>query len=148
LDIIAKLGQTYIPQPPAAATAQPNNQQPKSVFQVNNDDDINTVMLSAEQVYLTNKIDAPSMVIDTGSTYNLIGQHLLPVLNERLQTGGQNLKIEDTQKYFKFGGHDNTNCKSKVNIPLNIAGTTKIIEVYIIPAKVPFLIGGQTLRMM
>jgi len=86
LDIIAKLGQT---QPPAEATAQPNNQQPKSVFQVNNNDNINTVMLSAEQVYLTNKIEASSMVIDTGSTYNLIGQHLLPVLNERLKAGGQ-----------------------------------------------------------
>jgi hypothetical protein len=105
-------------------------------------------MLSAEQVYLSNKVKASSMVIDTGSTYNLIGPQLLPVLNERLQAGGQNLKVEDTMKYFKFGGHDNTNCRSKVNIPLNIAGTTKNIEAYIIPAKVPFLIGGQTLRLM
>jgi len=126
----------------------PTSNNRSQCFKSTTNDDFNTVMLSAEQVYLANKIEVTSLVVDTGSTYNLIGQHLLPVLNERLQAGGQNLKMEDTMKYFKFGGHDNTNCKSKVNIPINIAGTTSEIEVYIIPAKVPFLIEGQTLRSM
>ena len=151
MDIISKLGQTYIP--PMAAIAAPaaatNNPQAKSVFQVNNqEDEVYNVKLSAEQIYLSSQVEVSSIVIDTGSTYNLIGQQLLPVLNERLQSGGQELKLEDTLKYFKFGGHDNTVCKSKVNIPLNIAGITQDIEVYIVPEKVPFLIGGQTLRTM
>ena len=33
-------------------------------------------------------------------------------------------------------------------VPINLAGETHRIEVYIIPAHVPFLIGGQTLRTM
>ena len=88
------------------------------------------------------------MVVDTGSKYNLIGQQLLPILNERLQAGGHKLKLEDTQKYFKFGGHDNIECKKKTNIPLSLVDITKNIEVYIVPEKIPFLIGGQTLRSM
>jgi len=69
-------------------------------------------MLSAEQVYLSNQIEATSIIVDTGSTYDLIGTQLLPILAERLKAGGHNLKLEDTLKYFKFGGHDNMTCKS------------------------------------
>jgi len=83
-----------------------------------------------------NPIEETSIIMDTGSTYNLIGQQLLPILNERLHSGGQNIKLEDTLKYFKFGGHDDTTCRTKVTIPLNFAGIMKDIEVYIIPAKV------------
>jgi len=115
MDIVAKLGKTYTPYtPPMAAIeapAAPNNPQTKSVFQVNNqEDEVYNVKLSAEQIYLSSQVEASSIVIDTGSTYNLIGQQLLPILNERLQWGGQELRLEDTLKYFKFGGHDNTMC--------------------------------------
>jgi len=94
MDIISKLGQTYIP--PMAAIAAPaaatSNTQAKSVFQVNNEEDeVYNVKLSAEQIYLSSQVKVSSIVIDTGSTYNLIGQQLLPVLNERLQPGGQDL---------------------------------------------------------
>jgi hypothetical protein len=106
------------------------------------------VKLSVEQIYLSSQIEATNMVVDTGSTYNLIGQQLLPILNERLQAGGHKLKLEDTLKYFKFGGHDNIECKKKTNIPLCLVDITKNIEVYIVPEKIPFLIGGQTLRSM
>jgi len=161
MEIISKLGQTYVPptaasalQGPAAAAAnkpktvyQVDGQQ--SVFQVNNpQDEVYNVKLSVEQIYLSSQIEATNMVVVTGSTYNLIGQQLLPILNERLQTGGHKLKLEDTLKYFKFGGHDNIECKTKVNIPLSIADITKNIEVYIVPEKIPFLIGGETLRSM
>ena len=41
-EIVAKLGQTYVSQlMSTAAAAQTNTQQPKSVFQVNNDNDVN-----------------------------------------------------------------------------------------------------------
>ena len=105
MEIISKLGQTYIP--PMAAIAAPaaatNKPQTKSVFQVDNqEDEVYNVKLSAEQIYLSSQVEASSIVIDTGSTYNLIGQQLLPVLNERLQSGGQEMKLEDTLKYFKF----------------------------------------------
>ena len=142
----------------AAPAAAANKPQSKSVFQVdgqqsvfqvdNQQDEVYNVKLSAEQIYLSSQVEVTSIVVDTGSTYNLIGQQLLPILNERLQTGGHKLKLEDTLKYFKFGGHDNIECKTKVNIPLSIADITKNIKVYIVPEKIPFLIGGETLRSM
>jgi hypothetical protein len=160
MEIVSKLGQTYVPpsaalalQGPAATANKPklvyqvDGQQ--SVFQVNNpQDEVYNVKLSVEQIYLSSQIKATNMVVDTGSTYNLIGQQLLPILDERLQAGGHKLKLEETLKYFKFGGHDNIECKTKVNIPLSLADITKNIEVYIVPEKIPFLIGGQTLRSM
>ena len=167
MEIVSKLGQTYVQPSTAVALQGPAAaNKPKSVFQVDGQQSVFQVdnpqhevynvylhgvfddKLSVEQIYLSSQTEATNMVVDTGSKYNLIGQQLLPILNERLQAGGHKLQLEDTQKYFKFGGHENIECKKKTNIPLNLVDITKNIEVYIVPEKIPFLIGGQTLRSM
>jgi len=61
MEIISKLGQTYVP--PMAAIAAPaaatNKPQPKSVFQVDNQqDEVYNVKLSAEQIYLSSQVKA------------------------------------------------------------------------------------------
>ena len=80
MEIISKLGQTYVP--PMAALAAPaaaaNKPQSKSVFQVdgqqsvfqvdNQQDEVYNVKLSAEQIYLSSQVEATSIVVDTGST--------------------------------------------------------------------------------
>ena len=142
---LSKVYQMKTPQVTSAANINP--QIPKIVFQVEDEEEQEeTVMLTAEQVFLAHPVEISNILIDTGSSYNLIGEHLIPTLEQRMLEAGEKLQRLNSAKIFKFGGHKNTVSDSKVVIPLRLAGQTHKIEVHIVPSRVPFLIGGQILR--
>jgi hypothetical protein len=91
-------------------------------------------------------MDHENIIIDMGSSYNLIGRHLLPLLKQKLEAAGVKAGIVGTAKRFQFGGSTKVMCTAKVIVPLKLGQTRIETEVYIVDTKVPFLLGGNLLR--
>ena len=56
-----------------------------NVFQVEEEDE---VLMNIEHVFIGGIQDQEHIIIDTGSSHNLIGRHLLPLLTQRLKNAG------------------------------------------------------------
>lgn len=67
-----------------------------------------SVMLLAGHIFLSLQVEATSIIIETGSTHNLVGSNLIPVLTRRMEDKGKKLQLENCIKYFKFVGHEDT----------------------------------------
>ena len=99
-----------------------------------------------EAVYLSGTSDEKFIIIDTGSARNLIGRHLLPVLEKRMKMNGHDLKLTKTDKTFQFRARSESKHFAKTVIPLNLAGIMIHAETFIVDNEIPFLIGGKLLR--
>jgi len=118
------------------------------IYQVNEEDEEDEVYISADldRIFLGGAKDHDSAIIDTGSAYNLIGYHLVPLLEQRLTEAGIELKVIPTQKKFQFGGNTVISSTGQIDVPI-ILGRTKInAKVFIVETEIPFLIGGSLLR--
>ncbi len=96
-----------------------------------------------EAIFLSGQNDEQFIIIDTGSARNLIGRHLLPVLEKRQKMSGHDLKLSKTDKTFQFGARSESKCFAKTVIPLNLAGIMLHAEVFIVNNEIPFLLGGK-----
>ena len=75
------------------------------VYQINQDDNEEVyVAADVEMIYMGGVQDHDNIIIDTGSAYNLIGHHLVPLLEQRIEQAGSKMSIIPTQKTFQFGG--------------------------------------------
>ena len=99
-----------------------------------------------ERVYLAGPSDQKYIIIDTGSAQNLIGRHLLPTLEKRLNQSGYALKLIKAEKTFQFGGKAQSRSLYKTVIPLNMGGAMIYAETFIVDNEIPFLLGGKLLR--
>jgi len=130
----------------------PTNLQPpntRRIYQIEDPDyDESGVYMThdLEAVYLSGTSDEKFIIIDTGSARNLIGRHLIPLLEKRLKQNGHILKLTKTDKSFQFGARSESKCVAKTIVPLNIAGIVLHAEVFIVDNEIPFLLGGQILR--
>jgi hypothetical protein len=96
------------------------------IYQVDQEDEEGEVFISADldRIFLGGVKDHNSVIIDTGSAYNLIGYHLVPLLEQRLTEAGTELKIIPTQKKFQFGGHTVISSLGQIEVPI-ILGTNQ-----------------------
>ncbi len=91
----------------------------KSIFQVDSNlDEEDDVLLNIEQVFVGGVKDHKNIIIDTGSSYNLIGRHLLPLLKQKLEKAGVEAGIVGVSKRFQFGGSTKVMCTAKVIVPI------------------------------
>jgi len=132
---------------PQGSTQGTNNPGQTKVYQVNQEDE-DEVFISTdlERIYLADSKDHTSVIIDTGSAYNLIGHHLIPILRQRLAQAETEIKIIPTTKKFQFGGRQIISSTGKIMVPLVLGRTEVLAEVYIMETEIPFLIGGTLLR--
>ena len=120
----------------------------KNVFQVDNilEEDAVLMAMNLEHVFIDGLGDHQHIIIDTGSSYNLIGCHLLPILQQRLTEAGINMIVCSASKRFQFGGRNKALATAKINIPLLLGQTRVEAKVFIVDNKIPFLLGGNLIR--
>jgi hypothetical protein len=116
----------------------------KNVFQVEEE----AVLMAAHtnHVFIGEEDNHQHIIIDTGSSYNLIGRHLLPSLEEKMKEAGTKLTIKPAGKRFQLGGTTKTLSTAKVIVPLLLGDTRVETEVYVVDGEIPFLLGGNILR--
>jgi hypothetical protein len=91
--------------------------------------------------FLAEDVEAENIIVDTGSNYNIIGRNLVENLKRKVESTGQELKLETTSKFFQFGGSKPTKSTEKVRVPLSLSGRSFDVDVYVVEQKVPFLLG-------
>ena len=62
-----------------------------------------------DRAFLAKIIEKENIIVDTGSSYNLIGRNLVKLMGEKLRSTGQEMISEDARKFFQFGGGQPTN---------------------------------------
>lgn len=87
-----------------------------------------------------------SIIINTGRNLNIVGKQIFFCPQGKTHAGGHKLEITPASKMFKFGRDENTHHNSMMSIPLNLASHVYMIEVYIVPSWVLFLVRGQVFR--
>jgi len=97
-------------------------------------------------IILGNKDDHTSVIIDTGTDYNLIGHHLIPLLKQRLSQVGVELNILPTKNKFQLSERTIIESSGKIVVPILLGKTTVEAEVYIVKTEAPFIIGNKFLR--
>jgi hypothetical protein len=115
------------------------------VFQIDKNEDV-YVAADLEMIYMSEVQDHNNIIIDTGSAYNLIGHHLVPILKQRIINAGSEMSIIPTKKTFQFGGRTVANSSTKLLVPITIGPNKLQAEVYVVDTEIPFLIGGGLLR--
>lgn len=88
----------------------------RRVYQVDEEEQTDSVMFLAKQVIFSSPGERSSIIVDTGSTYNLIGEHL--ALTHRMENAGDKLQLVNCTKVFWFRGHKNTISNTKVLVPI------------------------------
>ena len=121
---------------------------PKKILQIEHKPDEDAVLISTdiERVFIGGIDDHQHIILDTGSSYNLIGRHLLPILQQRMMEAGAKPTILPTSKRFQFGGKTKAMSTSKILVPLILGKTRVETEVYVVDSQIPFLLGGNVLR--
>jgi len=116
----------------------------KNVFQVEEE----AVLMAAhiDHVFIGEVDNHQHIIIDTGSSYNLIGRHLLPSLEEKMKEAGTKLTVKPAGKRFQLGGTTKTLSTAKAIVPLLLGDTRVETEVYVVDGEIPFLLGGNILR--
>ena len=127
MEIVGTIARTFMKPPimiPQGSTQNNINPRPTKIFQVDPDKE-EEVFMSADldRIFLSGTQDHTSVIIDTGSAYNLIGKHLIPILRQRLAEAGRELRITPTKKKFQFGGHAVTSSSGKILVPLVLGNT-------------------------
>ena len=85
--------------------------------------------MNIEQVFIGGIKDQEHIIIDTGSSYNLIGRHLLPLLVQRLKKAGVSSEPLTAQKKFQFGGNTKAMSTCKLMVPLKLGQTRVETEI-------------------
>ena len=112
--------------PPVVKNQAQNATNQPRIYQVNEGEEEEVFMTSdLDRISLSGSKDHTSMIIDTGSAYNLIGEHLIPMLEQKLTEAGIETQIIPTKKKFQFGGRTIVESSGKIKVPL-ILGKTKI----------------------
>jgi len=119
--------------PPVVITQGSNNSGQGKIFQVDQDEE-EEVLISADldRIFLGGVRDHTNVIIDTGSAYNLIGHHLVPVLKERFAKANIELKIQETKKKFQFGGRAIISSTGKTEVPIILGRTMINAKIYIV----------------
>jgi len=115
------------------------------IFQIDDNEEV-YVAADIEMIYMSEVQDHNNIIIDTGSAYNLIGHHLVPLLTQRIEEAGSEMSISPTKKTFQFGGRSVANSSRKLLVPITIGPNQLQAEVYVVNTEIPFLIGGGLLR--
>jgi len=120
----------------------------KSVFQVDLEPDNDDILLAEDidHVFIGGLEDHNHIILDTGSSYNLIGKHLLTLLKHRLEQAGARAVVVAANKKFQFGGSIRVKSEGKIMVPMMLGNTRLETEVYVVDTKIPFLLGGNLLR--
>jgi hypothetical protein len=123
-------------------------QQRKQLIQIKTqqEEEVELITTDLEQVLLGGMCDHQNILLDAGSSFNLIGRHLLPLLEQRLAVAGVELRPISTWKRFWLGGRTKALSTAKVIVPLCLGKTRVDAEVFIVNNKIPFLLGGQLLK--
>ena len=143
---MANINRTFT-KPPIVITQgapQYNTNNTGRIYQVDEEEEEVEVFVATEleRIFLGGVQEHTSVIIDTGSAYNLIGKHLMPMLKQRMAQAGVELKVEPTNKKFQFGGSTVIKSLGRMNIPIILGRTETEAEVYILESEIPFLIGG------
>jgi len=120
----------------------------KNVFQVEHNPNEEAVLMSAQvdHVFIGEVDNHQHIILDTGSSYNLIGRHIIPILEEKMKEAGTKMIVQPAGKRFQFGGTVKSCSTAKVLVPLLLGKTRVETEVYIVDTDIPFLLGGNFLR--
>ena len=100
MEIVGTIAKIFM-KPPVIITqgsTQNNiNPGPTKVLQVDQDEE-EEVFMTADlyRIFLSGAQDHTSVIIDTGSAYNLIGRHLIPILTQRLAETGRKIQVIPT----------------------------------------------------
>jgi len=79
---------------------------------------------SLEKVSIGGIEDCMNIILDTGSSRNLIGRHLVPLLIQRMvEAGLKPPKPLPAQKKFQFGGQSSAISTERVMVPLKLGKT-------------------------
>jgi len=93
LQICGIIAQACGPQGDLLALPAPQTET-KKVFQCEDAEDEEVLVATGlEQVFLGGIGDCTNIILDTGSSHNLIGRHLLPLLEQRLKDAGGHFKL-------------------------------------------------------
>ncbi len=101
----------------------------------------------------SNESSEMNMIVDTGTTKTVIGENILwSIMNQISQRNKQLIlqsKMDDKEKSkFKFGDGRLVHAKYVVLFPMTIGKRTVKLKTFVLPGKVPFLIGIEALRKM
>ena len=96
----------------------------KNVFEVEEDDD---VLINTEQVFIGGIKDQEPIIIDTGSSHNLIGRHLLTLLKQRLENAGVSSEPLLARNNFQFGGNTEAMSTCKLIVPLKLSSSQLLV---------------------
>jgi hypothetical protein len=99
-----------------------------------------------DRAFLAKEIEKENIIVDTGSSYNLIGKNLVKHLEAKLKSAGQKMSSESARKFFQFGGGQPTKSAEMIKVPMNMSGKMIVMNVYVVEQNVPFLMGGKFLR--
>ena len=95
------INKTFMKQP-VVIPPQTNSQNPMGqarIFQIDKNEEV-YVAADLEMIYMGGVKDHNNIIIDTGSAYNLIGHHLVPLLKQRIEEAGSEMSIFPTKKTF------------------------------------------------
>jgi hypothetical protein len=116
----------------------------KNIYQVESNPEDEDLLMNMEQVFVGEIKDHNNIVIDTGSSYNLIGRHLLPLLKQKLEHAGVKSEVVSASNRFQFGGSAKVMCTAKVVVPLKLGHTRVETEVYIFEHESTILVGWES----
>ena len=102
--------------------------------------DARTEQLS--EVFLqSDSSSAKEAVLDGGAQSFVVGQNVLAKYADYLRTNGieWQRKHYPCSKMFRFGNDETMVCTTSTVIPVNFAGKTGHLHVYVLPGNTPFL---------
>ena len=88
-----------------------------------------------------------SAVLDSGCTASVAGQSWVDCYLQTLDDDQQaNIKIQPSNRLFKFGGGESKLSKGKVEIPCEIAGKTVCLTTDIVDSDIPLLLSKPAMK--
>jgi len=85
MEICGAINKTFLKPPVVITQAQSNlNPNQPRIYQVQDEEEEVFITSDLDRIFLSRSKDHTNIIIDTGSTYNLIGQHLIPIMKQRL----------------------------------------------------------------
>ena len=113
LELCSMINKTFTKQPVVISQNTTQNNMGQRVFQIDENEDV-YIAADLEMIYMSEVQDHNNIIIDTGSAYNLIGHHLVPILKQRIDSAGSEMSVIPTKKTFQFGSRTVANSSNKL----------------------------------
>ncbi len=93
------------------------------------------------------------VILDTGATKTVIGEKVLDSITKNWQKELKTEILKDRNSgkevmKFKFGDSRTVSLKTIVHLPVQLADRVFKLKAHVLPGRVPFLIGIETMRKM